>query len=98
MRIDFFFLALCLLSARNDLDSKYKELCNCCAACADQIRIQGLYVRPAAGLPDHRVSKKQAERRREECDVQFQNRTKVVTHIIVSYKFLSNFIILVDYL
>ena len=30
--------------------------------------------------------------------VQFQNRTKVVTHIIVRYKFLSNFIILVDYL
>ena len=37
--IDFFFLALCFLSARNDIDSKYKELCN---FCADLIRIQGL--------------------------------------------------------
>ena len=27
---------------RNDLDSKYKELCNCCAACVDLIRIQCL--------------------------------------------------------
>ncbi len=25
-------------------------------------------VRPAGGVPDHRVSKKQAKRRREECD------------------------------
>ena len=30
------------LSARNDLNSKYKELCNCCAACVDLIPIQGL--------------------------------------------------------
>ncbi len=58
MPIDFFFWALCFLSARNDLDSKYKEFCNCCTACADLIRIQGLmHVSPAAGVPDHRVSK-----------------------------------------
>ncbi len=31
-----------LICCRNDLDSKYKELCNCCAACADLILIQGL--------------------------------------------------------
>ena len=37
--IDFFFLALCFLSARNDIDLKYKELCHCCA---DLIWIQGL--------------------------------------------------------
>ncbi len=42
MRIDFFFWPLCFSSARNDLDSKYKELCNCGAACVDLIRIQGL--------------------------------------------------------
>ena len=51
-----FCLALCLaLSARTDIDLKYKELCNCCA---DLIRIQGLTL-PIAGVPDHRVSKKQ---------------------------------------
>ncbi len=33
---------MCFLSARNDLDSKYKELSNFCAACVDLIRIQGL--------------------------------------------------------
>ena len=37
--IDFCFLALCFLSARNDIDSKCKELCN---YCADLIRILGL--------------------------------------------------------
>ena len=39
--VDFFVWALCFLSARKDIDSKYKELCNCCA---DLIRIQGLTV------------------------------------------------------
>ncbi len=42
MRGDFLFWALCFLSARNDLDSKYKELYNCCAVYVDLIRIQGL--------------------------------------------------------
>ena len=37
MRIDF--LVLCFLTARNNLDSKSKELCNCCAACADMIQL-----------------------------------------------------------
>ena len=57
--IDFFFWALCFLSAtaRNDIDSKYKELCNCCA---DLIRIQGLTLGlcDVAG-PRPLVSKKQ---------------------------------------
>ena len=44
MRIDFSFWALCFLSARNDLDSNCKELRNCCTACADLIRIEGLTV------------------------------------------------------
>ena len=56
------FWALCFLSARNDLDSKYKELCNiCCAACADLIRIQGLTlgllaVSPTAGYQRNRLN------------------------------------------
>ena len=37
--IGLFILALCFLSARNDIDLKYKEFCNCCA---DLIRIQSL--------------------------------------------------------
>ena len=53
MHIDYLFFG----AARNDLDSKYKELCNCCA---DLIRIQGLSLGLAAGVPDHRVSKKQS--------------------------------------
>ena len=57
--IDFFFLALCFLSARNDIDSKYKELCNCCA---DVIRIQGLTlgvlpVSPTTGYQRNRQTK-----------------------------------------
>ena len=59
--IDFSFWALCFLSVRNDLDSKYKELCNRCAACADLIRIQGLTlgllpVSPSAGYQRNRLN------------------------------------------
>ena len=51
----FLFWALCFLSARNDTDSKYKELCNCCA---DQIRIQGLLpVPPTTGYQRNRQTK-----------------------------------------
>ena len=67
--IDFFFLVLCFLSARNDLDSKYKELCNCCAACADLIRIQDLTL---GGLlpvsPTTGYQRNGLKRRSEECD------------------------------
>ncbi len=56
-----FFWALCFSSARNDLDSKYKELCNCCAACVDLIRIQGLTlgllpVSPTTGYQRNRLN------------------------------------------
>ena len=55
------FLALCFLSARNNLDSKYKELCNCCTACADLIQIQGLTlgllpVSPTTGYQRNRLN------------------------------------------
>ena len=58
MPIDFVFWALCFLSARNDLDSKYKELCNCCA---DLILIQGLTlgllpVSPTTGYQRNRLN------------------------------------------
>ena len=58
MPIDFFFWALCFLFARNDIDSKYKELCNCCA---DLIRIQGitlglLPVSPTTGYQRNRLN------------------------------------------
>ena len=62
--IFFFFWALCFLSARNDIDSTYKELCNCCA---DLIRIQGLTlgllpVSPTSGY------KETGKRRSEQCE------------------------------
>ena len=57
--IDLFILALCFLSARNDIDLKYKEFCNCCA---DLIRIQGLTlgilpVSPTTGYQRNRQTK-----------------------------------------
>ena len=55
MRSDFLFWALCFLSARNDLDSKYKELCNCCAVYVDLIRIQGL-TSPTSGYQRNRLN------------------------------------------
>ena len=61
MHSDFLFWALCFLSARNDLDSKYKELCNCCAVYVDLIRIQGLTlgllaVSPTTGYQRNRLN------------------------------------------
>ena len=62
MRIDFFFWALlCFLSARNDLDLKYKDLCNWCVNCADLVRIQGLTlgllpVSPTTGYQRNRLN------------------------------------------
>ena len=58
MPIDLFFWALCFFSARNDLDSKYEEFCNCCA---DLIRIQGLKlgllsVSPTTGYQRNRLN------------------------------------------
>ena len=58
MPIDFFFWVLCFVSARNDLDSKYKELCNCCAYL---LRIQGLTldllpVSPTTGYQRNRLN------------------------------------------
>ena len=57
--IDLFILALCFLSARNDIVLKYKELCNCCT---DLVRIQGLTlgllpVSPATGYQRNKQTK-----------------------------------------
>ena len=61
MRIDFLFWAPRFLSARNDLDSKYKEL-YCCAVYVDLIRIQGLTlgllpVSPTTGYQRNRLNR-----------------------------------------
>ena len=58
---------MCFLSARNDIDSKNKNN-SIIAPLRRSDSNSRPNVRPAAGVPDHRVSKKQAERRSEECD------------------------------
>ena len=58
--IDLIILALCFLSARNDIDLKYKEFCRLLRRSDSNSRPN---VRHITGVPDHRVSKKQTNER-----------------------------------